>query len=248
MTDLPLALAERVRNGDRLVGVLVRTPCEEIVEMAALAGHDFVLIDCEHGPADVESLRRHITAAQVRGVETIVRVGQNEPALVLRALDAGASGILAPHVDTAQQAADLVRECHYPPLGERGFATYSRAGNYGQTSASDHRARLERGTLVLVMPESPLSARNAEDIFAVTGVDGYMIGVADLTASSGSEDPGVQDSMGLIHTSGRRTGRARFDIVADKRGARAAIEDGAQVIVYNFTAAVMSQLQDLATL
>ncbi|WP_226345813.1 HpcH/HpaI aldolase family protein [Agilicoccus flavus] len=245
MSRLPLDLAARVRAGERLVGALVRLPCEEIVEMLAVAGHDFVLLDCEHGPADVTVLRAHIALAQVHGVEVVVRVGEGERALILRALDAGASGILAPHVDTPEQARDLVAACHYPPLGERGFATYGRAGGYGNVSAADHKARYARGTLVLAMPESPASAANADAIMAVDGLDGYMIGVADLAASSGPGDPTPEESCRRIHAAGRAGGKARLDIVGSRARAAAALEDGAQVVVYNLTSVLMEAFTDL---
>ena len=70
----------------------------------------------------------------------IVRVGAGEPAIVLRALDQGAEGILAPHLDNAAQAAALVDAAHYPPVGHRGFATYSRAGRFGQVTPREHRS------------------------------------------------------------------------------------------------------------
>lgn len=245
MSIPPLTLKARVAAGERLAGALVRMPCEEIVEMLAVAGHDYVLIDCEHGPADVLALRQHIALAQVHGLEVIVRVGEGERSFVLRALDAGASGILVPHVDTREQAGQAVAWCHYPPIGERGFATYGRAGGYGTVPPAEHKARYADGTLVLVMPESPLSATNAAEILGVPGVDGYMIGVADLAASSGPGDRTPAESIALVHEAGQATGRARFDIVPDLDSGRRAVESGAQVVVYNLTAVLMSTFTQL---
>ena len=96
-----MSLKGRLADGDRLLGVLLRMPAEELVEMCAVAGFDFVLIDCEHGPADLVPLRQHLAITAAYAVPTLVRVGSAEPALVLRALDAGAAGIVAPHIDTA---------------------------------------------------------------------------------------------------------------------------------------------------
>jgi 4-hydroxy-2-oxoheptanedioate aldolase len=110
-------LKDRVRDGERLLGVLLRMPAEETVEMLGLAGFDFVVIDCEHGPADVIPLRQHLAFADVQGLAVLVRVGAAEPALVLRALDAGAQGVIAPHIDTVGQATALIDSAHYPPVG-----------------------------------------------------------------------------------------------------------------------------------
>src|SRR4029450_12961263 len=104
-------------NGEQLLGVLLRMPAEEIVEMLGLAGFDFVVIDCEHGPADVIALRQHLGFAERQVLSVLVRVGTAEPALVLRALDAGAQGVIAPHIDTVGQATALVDSAYYPPFG-----------------------------------------------------------------------------------------------------------------------------------
>ena len=113
------SLRSRALAGERLVGVLLRMPAEELVEMAAVAGFDFVLVDCEHGPADLIPLRQHIAAAALHEVPVIVRIGEGDTGMILRALDQGAEGILAPHLDDAAQAAALVSAAHYPPVGTR---------------------------------------------------------------------------------------------------------------------------------
>ena len=111
--------------------MLLRVPAEELVEMVAISGFDFVLIDCEHGPADLVALRQHIALASLHGVPCWSGSARDEPALVLRVLDHGAAGVVAPHIDTAAGARALVESAHYPPLGQRGFATYCRAGRFG---------------------------------------------------------------------------------------------------------------------
>ena len=108
--------------------------------MLGLAGFDFVVIDCEHGPADLLAMRQHLAFAELQGLAVLVRVGAAEPALVLRALDAGAQGVIAPHIDTVEQASALVDSAHYPPAGHRGFATYGRAGRFGGVQPAEHLA------------------------------------------------------------------------------------------------------------
>ena len=93
-----VALRARLRAGERVTGALVRMPAEELVEMLAVAGHDFVLIDCEHGPADVIALRTHLALADAHGLPVLVRPGEGEYRLAQRALDHGAAGVVAPHV------------------------------------------------------------------------------------------------------------------------------------------------------
>ncbi len=240
-----MGLKDRLANGDRLLGVLLRMPAEELVEMCAVAGFDFVLIDCEHGPADLVPLRQHLAVTAAYAVPTLVRVGTAEPALVLRALDAGAAGIVAPHIDTAAQAAALVDAAHYPPLGHRGFATYSRAGRYGQVDPRAHQQRLVAETLVIGMVESPEGVTNTPDILQISGLDGIMIGTADLRASSTAADPDPADSIGAVHAELAERGRVRMDIVNSADQARQSLADGASMVVYNLTHTIMELLAAL---
>ena len=239
------SLKERAHRGDRLLGVLLRIPGDELVEMVALSGFDFVLIDCEHGPADLVPLRQHIAAALLYGCPVLVRVGSHEPALVLRALDHGATGIVAPHIDTAEDAADLVASVHYPPLGRRGFAGYSRPGRYGLVPAGDHKQRMLDETLAFGMIESPGAVAAAEQIVATPGLDGIMIGPADLRASSSRADPDPAASIAAVHRVLADAGSLRLQIVNSAAEAAAAFADGANLVVYNLTHTLMHHLAEL---
>ena len=240
-------LKSRLAGGDGLLGALLRLGSEELVEMVAVSGFDFLLLVTEHGPADVSELRRHLVLAETHGVPVLVRVGGHEPALVLRVLDAGAEGVVAPHIDTPEQAATLVASAHYPPSGQRGFATYGRAGRFGRVSADEHaRAAAERN-LVFGMIESPAGVAAAEAIARTPGLDGIMVGTADLRASSGANDPAPTRALAAVHRTLAVTGSYRMDIVADRAQATAAFADGAQLVVYNLTATLMTHLTDLRT-
>ena len=242
---MPASLRIRAEAGERLLGVLLRMPSEELVEMSAVAGFDFVLIDCEHGPADLVSLRQHIALAAVHGVPVVVRVGEGDSGMILRALDQGAQGILAPHLDTASDAAALVAATHYPPVGARGFATYSRAGRFGETDPAAHRDWFLANTLVLGMIESPVGVAAVEDIVATTALDGIMIGPADLAASSGPLDPPLAEATARVNAAIAAAGKLRMDIVGTDDAARAAFENGAQLVVYNLASALMAHLRGL---
>lgn len=239
------SLRQRASAGEKLIGALLRMPAEETVEMLAVAGFDFVLIDCEHGPADIVALRHHIALAAVHDVPVIVRVGEKDRGLVLRVLDQGAQGILAPHLDTAEDAADLVDSAVYPPVGSRGFATYSRAGRFGEVAAADHRDWWLENTLVLGMIESPRGVANVEAIAATPRLDGIMIGPADLAAASGPDDLPVSESVAVVNGALARTGALRMDIVGTKDAAAAAFAGGADLVVYNLASSLMAHFRDL---
>ena len=233
------SLRARLRDGEQLVGALVRMPAEDVIDMLGVSGMDFVLIDCEHGPADVLALRQHIAMAEVHGMAVVVRTGTYEPALVLRALDQGAQGIVAPHIDSVEDARALVASAHYPPLGGRGFATYPRAGGFGTVSAEEHRERAATETLVIAMIESPEAVRASADILAVDGVDGFLVGTADLAASSAAGDPSIADAVSRVRAAGQASGAWRCDLAGDVDGARGSLDTGAQLVVYNLAQVLM---------
>jgi 4-hydroxy-2-oxoheptanedioate aldolase len=238
-------LKGRVRDGEQLLGVLLRMPAEETVEMVGLAGFDFLVIDCEHGPADLVALRQHLAFAEMHRLAVLVRVGTAEPALVLRALDAGAQGVIAPHIDTVEQATALVDSAHYPPVGNRGFATYGRAGRFGGVDAAEHLHAAQQNTLVFGMIESPVGVANAADISAVSGLDGIMVGTADLRASSTAADLDPVEAVRRVHAVLAQRGSVRMDIVNGVEQAQASFADGAKLVVYNLTATFMDHLRML---
>lgn len=239
------SLRARLRAGEQLTGAIVRIPAEDVVEMLAVAGLDFVVVDCEHGPADVTALRHHIALAQVHGMAVLVRTGAHEPALVLRALDQGAQGVVAPHIDSVADAQALIRAAHYPPVGDRGFATYPRAGGFGTVAAAEHRRRAKEDTLVIAMLESPAAVRDAAQILATDGIDGFLVGTADLAASSGPEDFPLEQALAAVRDAGRAAGVVRADLASDRATAREAVDDGAQLVVYNLAEVLMRVFAEL---
>lgn len=241
------SLRARAHAGEKLLGALLRMPSEELVEMLAVAEFDFVLIDCEHGPADITALRNHIALAAVHGVPVIVRVGENDRGQILRVLDQGAEGILMPHLDTAADAAALVDASLYPPVGNRGFATYSRAGRFGEVAPADHLAWYLENTLVLGMIESPGGVANVEAIVSTPRLDGIMVGPADLAASSGPDDQPVPEAIAAVHSALAAAGSLRMDIVGTRDAAAASFAAGADLVVYNLASSLMRHLRDLAS-
>src|SRR4051795_838697 len=116
----PVSLRQRLRQGPPLIGTFSIVASPEIVELAGLAGFDVVVLDMEHGAYEIASLGPHILAARAHGIAPIVRVRWSEPALIGAALDAGAAGVLVPHVQSARDAAAVVEAARFPPQGGRG--------------------------------------------------------------------------------------------------------------------------------
>ncbi|MEU9356674.1 aldolase/citrate lyase family protein [Streptomyces sp. NPDC048301] len=240
------SLKQRLTDGESLRGTLLRLPSETLVEMAGVAGLDYVVIDCEHGPADTALLQQHIMAAHAHGIDVLVRVGTAEPTLALRCLDLGAAGLVHPHVDSAEDARRVVAASHYPPLGERGFATYSRAGRFGTVSAAEHLAA-SRETLVIAMVETRRACAAADAIAGTEGVDAVLVGPADLAADCGFPAPELVNSMiAQAHRATLECGRTVMAIVPGLDAAETAEKAGARLILFNMAQVLMDTLSDLA--
>lgn len=178
-------LVSRIRRREQLLGLIIKLPNPALVEVAGHLGYDFVLLDTEHGAADTLELEHHLRAADSAGIDVLVRVGANEPLQILRALDAGATGIIAPHVDTPQEAAQAVNAAHYPPVGKRGLAASTRAGRHSTSTLADHLDRARRETTVVVQIEDKKAVDHAPAIAAADHVDAIWLGPGDLSMSLG---------------------------------------------------------------
>lgn len=243
----PLPLKQRLASREQLIGPLLRMPNEMLVELTGLVGMDFVVLDTEHGPGDQIPLGQHLAAAAAAGIPALVRVG--ELAEVLRVLDLGAAGIIVPHVSTVEQARAAVRAASYPPRGDRGFATYSRAGRLGLAGAAEH-LRAAADTVVVLMIEDAQGVVAAEQIAAVPGVDGLFVGPADLAVAlgrpGGQGDPEVQDAIRAVHDAARRAGIAVISITGDAESAQTHFAAGSTMVIYNTMAALGQLFTDLA--
>ena len=239
-----MKLKSKLRAGSRLRGGILRLPAEMLVELSGIANLDYVLVDCEHGPDDLVPLQQHIALAQAHGLPVLVRVGRADPNQVLRVLDLGADGIVVPHVESAREAEEFVRSAHYPPRGERGFATYSRAGRYGAVTATEHLRNAE-DVLVVAMVETAAGVEHTAEIVAVEGIDAVWVGPADLAVSLGVPpgDQAVHRATAEVHRQARDAGAAVMAIVSS---AEAAAAGDADLVVYNLAHILLGTFRALA--
>lgn len=179
------SFADRLRDRDPVLGLIVKMPNPALVEQARYLGFDLVVIDTEHGAGDDLLLEHHLRAAGSAGIDALVRVGSNSPLDILRALDAGAAGVIVPHVADAAAAGEAVASAHYPPRGRRGLAVSTRGGRYGDEPIDEYLARVAAQTVVVVQVEDEAGVRNAAEVVATPGVDGVWVGPGDLSASLG---------------------------------------------------------------
>nr|WP_308015300.1 aldolase/citrate lyase family protein [Pseudonocardia sp. ICBG1293] len=148
-------------------------------------------------------------------------------------------------MEDAAQATSLVRALRHPPHGTRGFATYPRSGRFGSVTADEHRAAGE-DVLVIAMLESPGALERAGEIVGVDGVDGWLVGVADLGASRTDADPSVAELLAAVRTDPAVRDAVRADLAGSAEAAAASFAGGAQLVVYNLAAVMMASFRELA--
>jgi 4-hydroxy-2-oxoheptanedioate aldolase len=182
--DLPQnAFKRALKAGKAQIGLWSSLSSNYSVEVIAGAGFDWILLDCEHSPNDLESVLTQLQAAAPYPTHPVVRVPWNDMVNIKRVLDVGAQSLLVPYVSTAEEAKAAVAHTRYPPAGVRGVAGTTRATRFGRVK--DYAKRAHEEICVLVQVETQSAVDNIEAICAVDGVDGVFIGPADLHASLG---------------------------------------------------------------
>ncbi|CAO4178452.1 HpcH/HpaI aldolase family protein [Methylorubrum populi] len=179
-----LRLRSLLDGGRMAGGLFVSIPAPEIVEIAAVAGFDFVLIDLEHTLIDGQALEHLLAAADRAGLSALVRVSGACSERILQCLDAGAAGIVVPRVSSLAEAEQAVRRARYAPRGIRGLNA-GRLGRYGESDLPALAARLDRETLVVAMIEDEAGLGAATTIARLDGIGGLLFGAADYSQSIG---------------------------------------------------------------
>ncbi len=175
-------LPAMLRSGRRLRGIFNALPSPGLVEMCGYAGFDFVIIDNEHGSANLETTENMLRAARASGIPAVVRCLRHD---ISRLLDMGASALQIPMVSSAEEARDLVQQVRYPPVGRRGSAFSPRAAGYGAFPGAQHTQRSNEGIALIVMIETPEGVAQAAQIGAVAGLDAVFVGPNDLSHAMG---------------------------------------------------------------
>jgi 4-hydroxy-2-oxoheptanedioate aldolase len=211
--DVPQNRFKRaLKEGRRQIGLWSTLSSNYTVEVIAGAGFDWILIDTEHSPAELESVLGQLQAAAPYPTAPVVRVPWNDMVTIKRYLDIGAQTLLIPQVASAAEARDAVAFTRYPPAGLRGVAGATRATRFGRVR--DYFKKGEDEICVLVQIEFGEGLQNLEAIAAVEGIDGVFVGPADLHASLGYPGeraheavmPRIDDAIRRIVASGKAAG------------------------------------------
>ena len=228
----------RLREGGTAIGTMIsEARTEEIAYVLAAAGFDFCVIDTEHGSADTESLQRLSRAARSASIVPLVRVADISYSLIARTLDTGALGLMVPHVETADDAREIVRCAKYPPMGERGFGLRAGVTDYAAVSVADAIAWSNAETMIMAQVESRRCLGNLAEIAAVPGIDVLLVGPTDLSISL--EVPGqmlhptMQEAYQQVVAAARRGGVAAGIHPADLKVVQYGRDIGMRLLMYS---------------
>lgn len=226
------------------LGTWLKIAAAEPVEIVACAGFDFVVVDMEHAPLDLQTAYRLINSAAALGLVPLVRVPDKNPAFIQKILDAGARGILVPHVDTVEDADLVGRACRFPPAGTRGAGGTSRAGQWGLRPNADYLASGNDGVLCIPQLESVEAIKAGPAILALDTVDAVFVGAADLSMSMGSTPASpevlrhIAATISEAHAAGKRCGLA-YGSVPDR--AAQAVRDGCDFVVLSNDTSMLAE-------
>jgi 2-dehydro-3-deoxyglucarate aldolase/4-hydroxy-2-oxoheptanedioate aldolase len=230
-TAISRAIAER---GAAVGCMLFEFDTPRVMRLLAAAGVDFALFDLEHTAWDAESLRRTLAAGRDTGIHTVTRVVRAQYPLVATALDAGSRGVMAPMVESADEARLLVESARYPPLGRRGFGVIMSDELAGGPAAAAERAN--RDTFVIAQIESEAGVEYADEILAVPGIDAAWVGQFDLSLSLGCpgefDHPRYVEAVDHLLATCRRRGTPLGQLVASIDAGAAAAAQGFQLLAF----------------
>lgn len=203
-------MKEAWASGSPAFGLWSAIPDAFAIELVAGLDLDYVCVDGQHGIVDYASMVSMVRAIQFAGAAPVVRIPQNEPWMIMRALDAGALGVIVPLVNDAGEAARAVSACRFPPDGVRSYGPIRASGVVGSKAPADLGAEV----VCIVQIETREGLENAEEIAAIPGLDGVYVGPADLALSLGlsldsaGEDPGHVEAVERIREACQKNGIA----------------------------------------
>lgn len=236
-------IRQQVLSGGLCAGAWCNLGSTLTVEMACLAGFDWVLIDLEHGSSDFETLVRQAGVLSFSRTAAIVRIAWNDPPRFKRVLDLGVSGVMVPYVTTAEEARQAARSMRYPPDGIRGVAYLNRASGFGQ-NFKDYFRQANDNLLTIVQIETEQAVANAAEIADVEGVDVLFVGPLDLSVSLGLAQqfnhPRFTEALTAVNEAARSKGKRTGILISGEDQLPAMVQRGFSFIAMGSDAGMVS--------
>lgn len=233
------SMKEKMARGEIVLGSMIfEFFSPGIAQMADRAGLDFVLYDSEHNGADLDRLRWQFAAHRGARAVPLMRVRARQYQYVAQALDCGAFGIMVPMVNTAEEAAEIVRWCKYPPEGVRGAAFGFAHDDYEPGSPLEKMKAANARVLVMPQIETKEGLENVESILAVPGVDMIVMGHFDLSNFMGIpgqfDHPDFVAGLARITAAARKTGKYAVRMAMSPDEAKMWLAKGWNGLIYSY--------------
>lgn len=175
---------DKIKNGEDVYGMFMKTNDPMFVEAVGISGFDYVILDMEHGPVTIENQQNNIRAAEARNMVPIIRLKDRGENTIGKALDIGAYGIQVPQINNAEEARRVVKYAKFYPYGMRGVCRFVRAADYSNMDRYEY-FNSSKDILIILQLEGIDAIRNLDEILEVDGVDILFIGPYDLSQSLG---------------------------------------------------------------
>ncbi len=215
------SIRKKWKSGKTVTGMIGFIGAPMVVEIMARAGIDFVIIDMEHCPMDMDRLAHLIRAADAAGISPFVRVPEVDDGLIKRVLNLGTEGIVIPHA-IKENCEAVVRAVRYPPDGTRGACPIVRATRYWPENWDDYAANANREIIILPLLEDKSSIDDFETMAAIPGIDGYFVGPFDLSVSlgvsgAGFDNPKMSRALNRVLEISKRRGKRVVTTIGNRQ-------------------------------
>lgn len=239
----PNRVKRALAAGERVFGSWSNLSSPTAANVAGHAGVDFVILDLEHGPTNLETVEHQVYAAEAAGATPIVRVGSVDAPAILRVLDLGAQSLLVSHVSDPAEAAAVVSAARYAPDGDRGLSPFTRHHGYSDESLPDKLRQANDEIFVGVLVEGERGLGNLAAIAATPGLDLVYLGVYDLSQTVGApgdlRHPRVVEAVREAVTVVEAAGPAVGSVAPDREYLELLAGAGVRFLSYRVDSAIL---------
>ena len=249
--DKAKALKDKIRKGERSVGSWMQISHPSIAETLAKAGYDWIAIDMEHGAFSPNELPDLFRAIEINQCQPFVRLAVGLRKDIKTVLDSGATGIIIPMIESAEQVKSIINEMYYPPMGVRGVG-FSRANGYGKEFEQYH-SRINESLTIIAQIEHINAITNLDSILGVKEIDALMIGPYDLSASMGIagqfDHPDFVKTLSQFKQKCQKAGKTMgFHVVKpEPEQLKLKIQEGYKFVAYSLDGTFLHYAADLKT-
>ena len=229
-------MREEVNKNKFLLGTWSMLSSANVIDVIGSTGLDFVILDMEHGSMSKETVEHSIRSAQARKIFSLIRTQNHNESEILRVLELSPSGIMVPHIESAELAEKVVSMCRYAPHGVRGLSPYTRVHSFDHEMIEESMLAANQELCVGILIEGGLGLNNIAEICSVSGLDLVYLGIYDICQSLGL--PGqlnhssvisrLKSCIDIINKSGKIAGM----FVRDAKTAQLYIDMGVKFIAY----------------